>query len=218
MLAKSWNNSIDKLQTYSTNAISYDSGMLREVEKQWKATAQRANYHEVKADGSLGAAKNTRWKKNNAEAIQEASMAGITPVDGGLGIEVWINGKQYQATGLPFNDPAMQVYGEIVQFDAPFMGKEGIVGGLGGIPIGKRGEEIVYAPEGTKMRVTLDDNLNRIGELIGPDGRKIMTLDDKSIRNIQADYTRTAAAEVSRGVNFSSQWYQQMDPNRVGDY
>lgn len=113
----------------------------------------------------------------------------------------------------------MQAYGEILQFDAPYMGKFGEVSGLGGTPIGRDdSKKVVYAPEGTKMRIKLGTDLQRVGELIGPDGRKIMELDEASIKNIQADYTRRAAAEVNRGVGFSSQYYQQADPKQMWDF
>lgn len=61
--------------------------MLQEVERQYKATAQRGIYHKVNPDGTLGPKQSDRWKKNNAEAIQKSYMGGIKPVDGQLGIE-----------------------------------------------------------------------------------------------------------------------------------
>lgn len=179
--------------------------------------AKAAHYRKVNKDGSLGEVQKFEDLAGNGEKQKELLSTPpivLTPHSEVSGAKIYFGDDEYIVTNTHLDDFADTYLSPISELRKPFFdGKAGEIPYVGmPIPSGTG-----VTPKGSKLRVTFNNKLERIGNIIGPDGRIIETLPPMYVNEIEGMYTKSASAELPRSSRYSSQYIDYGDTQNKYD-
>lgn len=212
MIARAWNSKLENVETASVNDIVISAQQIPDVKRLWESgMAKAAHYRKVNKDGSLGEVQKFEDLARNGEKQKELLSTPpivLTPHSEVSGAKIYFGDDEYIVTNTHLDDFADTYLSPISELRKPFFdGKAGEIPYVG-MPLSS-GTGVT--PKGSKLRVTFNDKLERIGNIIGPDGRIIETLPSMYVNEIEGMYTKSASAELPRSSRYSSDYIDYAD-------
>lgn len=230
LLADTWNKKVSSIPTFNQTAIPLENDFLDHYRDQWiSGAAKMATYYEINNDGSLG--EKVRGVPQPVAKDPAHNMpTNIQVIDGKRGSvlaassESGRNVKRYLVVGTPWHDRVEENLSGLEALYAPYQGGRAETNINYPLPDGR------YVP--AKMTVELEPStLQRVATLETQDGATIIMTDNGYITrdangneqvfngpehrgklsSFQADITKSAAAELYRGVGRGSDFFNSYD-------
>lgn len=217
LIQDAWNAKIDKVQTTSINDLAFGKELLQQIQMGWQqGLADGAYYQRIKGDGSLGKIE----KASKVGDVTSRLPVAIKMVDGKVGLEYNLDGKQYLVTNTILDGPAQQYMEPFFKMRAlydgqmesmSFSNKPYPVEGPDGKPT------LVGAPEGSTIEFKFDKDMNRIGVIKDSGGKKIGIMPAEYVNAMEGDYARKASGRLSHNIGVSTQYTDYGDAKQMFD-
>lgn len=217
LIQDAWNAKINKVQTTSINDLAFGKELLQQIQMGWQqGLADGAYYQRIKGDGSLGKIE----KASKVGDVTSRLPVAIKMVDGKVGLEYNLDGKQYLVTNTILDGPAQQYMEPFFKMRAlydgqmesmSFSNKPYPVEGPDGKPT------LVGAPEGSTIEFKFDKDMNRIGVIKDSGGKKIGIMPAEYVNAMEGDYARKASGRLSHNIGVSTQYTDYGDAKQMFD-
>lgn len=204
------------MQTTSINDLAFGKELLQQIQMGWQqGLADGAYYQRIKGDGSLG-------KTEKADKVGDVTSrlpVAIKMVDGKVGLEYNLDGKQYLVTNTILDGPAQKYMEPFFKMRALYDGQ------IESMPFNKpypvEGPDgnatLVMAPEGSTIEFKFDKDMNRIGVIKDNGGKKIGIMPAEYVNAMEGDYARKASGRLSHNIGVSTQYTDYGDAKQMFD-